>query len=213
MITLIIADDHNLVRAGICALLQPHDDFRVVAETGSGKEAVALCLKHKPNILLLDLGIPDLDGLEVTKQVTASDPCVKIIVLTMYENEEYATRVLNAGARGYIVKRVSSEELPAIIRKVMAGEICITDSIMKQIAIRKTTSGGQSLLSLLSDRELQIFHHLAKGLTGAQVASKLDLSASSVATYKSRIMDKLGLKNHAELMRFALRLGLIEKFE
>jgi len=213
MISIIIADDHNLVRAGICSLLKSHDDIQIVAETGSGREAVELCRKLKPNIILLDLGIPDMDGLEVTKNLIASGSNVKVIILTMYENEEYATRVLSAGARGFIVKRISSEELPDIIRKVMAGEICITESIMKQIAVRKTSSGGQSILSLLSDRELQIFHNLARGLSGIQIAEKLDLSTSSVATYKSRIMDKLGLKNQAELMHFALRLGLIEKFE
>lgn len=213
MIKIIVADDHNLVRAGIIALLKPHEDIKIIAETGSGMEAVELCRKLKPNVILLDLGIPDMDGLEATKHIMALGTDVKVVILTMYENEEYATRVLNAGARGFIVKRISSEELPDIIRKVMAGEICITDSIMKQIAIRKTSSGDQSLLSLLSDRELQIFHNLAKGLTGIQVAEKLDLSTSSVATYKSRIMDKLGLKNHSELMHFALRLGFIEKFE
>ncbi len=213
MIKIIVADDHKLVRDGICSLLKSNSDIQVVAETGSGKEAVELCLKLKPNIILLDLGIPDMDGLEVTKQILASGSDVKIIILTMYENQEYATRVLNAGARGLIVKRVSSEELPDIIRRVMAGEICITDTIMRQLAVRKTSSGDKSLLSLLSDRELQVFHNFARGLSGIEVADKLDLRTSSVATYKSRIMDKLGLKNHAELMHFALRLGLIDKFD
>ncbi|MFA6566876.1 MAG: response regulator transcription factor [Victivallales bacterium] len=213
MINIIVADDHKLVRDGICSLLKSNSDIQVVAETGSGKEAVELCLKLKPSIILLDLGIPDLDGLEVTKQILASGSDVKVIILTMYENQEYATRVLNAGARGFIVKRVSSEELPDIIRRVMAGEICITDTIMRQLAVRKTSSGDKSLLSLLSDRELQVFHNFARGLSGIEVADKLDLRTSSVATYKSRIMDKLGLKNHAELMHFALRLGLIDKFD
>lgn len=213
MIRLIVADDHALVRAGICSLLQSQPDINIVAETGSGHEAVKLCAQLKPNLVLLDLSMPDLDGLETTKQIMAAQPEIKIIILTMYENEEYATRVLNAGAKGFIVKRMSPEELPSVIRRVMAGETCITESIMRQIAIRKTSSGDQSLLSLLSDRELQIFNKLARGLSGARIAEELSLSSSSVATYKSRIMDKLGLDNHAELMRFALRLGLIDRFE
>lgn len=213
MIRLIVADDHALVRAGISALLQSQPDIAVVAETGSGHEAIRLCAQHKPNVILLDLSMPDLDGLEVTKQVLAAQPEIKVIILTMYENEEYATRLLNAGAKGFIVKRMSPAELPSVIRKVMAGETCITESIMKEIALRKTSSGDQSLLSLLSDRELQVFHKLARGLSGARIAEELNLSPSSVATYKSRIMDKLGLENHAELMRFALRLGLIDRFE
>jgi DNA-binding NarL/FixJ family response regulator len=213
MTRIIVADDHTLVRAGICALLNSQKDFQVIAETGSGKEAVELCESLKPDILLLDLSMPEMDGLEATKTILSSNPSIKIIVLTMYENEEYATRLLNNGAKGFLVKRMSPDELPEAIRKVMAGEVCITDSIMRQIALRKTSSGDQSPLSLLSDRELQIFHNLARGLSGVQVSDELDLSPSSVATYKSRIMDKLGLKNQAELMRFALRLGLIDKFE
>jgi len=213
MIRIVVVDDHALVRAGICSLLSSQDDISVIAETGSGREAVKICEQLKPNIVLLDLSIPDLDGLEATKQIMAEAPQIKVIILTMYENEEYATRVLNAGAKGFIVKRMSPEELPSVIRKVMAGETCITESIMRQIVLRKTSSGDQSMLSLLSDRELQIFHKLARGSSGAKIADELGLSASSVATYKSRIMDKLGLENQAELMRFALRLGLIDKFE
>jgi len=213
MIRIIVVDDHALVRAGICSLLSSQEDISIMAETGSGREAVRLCEELKPNIVLLDLSIPDLDGLEATKQIMATAPEIKVVILTMYENEEYATRVLNAGAKGFIVKRMSPEELPSVIRKVMAGETCITDSIMRQIVLRKTSSGDQSMLSLLSDRELQIFHKLARGSSGSKIADELGLSTSSVATYKSRIMDKLGLANHAELMRFALRLGLIDKFE
>jgi two-component system invasion response regulator UvrY len=213
MIRIIVVDDHALVRAGICSLLSSQEDISIMAETGSGREAVRLCEELKPNIVLMDLSIPDLDGLEATKQIMATAPEIKVVILTMYENEEYATRVLNAGAKGFIVKRMSPEELPSVIRKVMAGETCITDSIMRQIVLRKTSSGDQSMLSLLSDRELQIFHKLARGSSGSKIADELGLSTSSVATYKSRIMDKLGLANHAELMRFALRLGLIDKFE
>ena len=213
MTRIIVADDHTLVRAGICALLNSQKDFQVIAETGNGKETVELCERLKPDILLLDLSMPEMDGLEATKSILSSNPSIKIVVLTMYENEEYATRLINAGAKGFLVKRMSPDELPDSIRKVVAGEVCITDSIMRQIALRKTSSGNQSPLSLLSDRELQIFHNLARGLSGVQVSDELDLSPSSVATYKSRIMDKLGLKNQAELMRFALRLGLIDKFE
>ncbi|HOC91303.1 MAG TPA: response regulator transcription factor [bacterium] len=213
MTRIIVADDHTLVRAGICALLNSQKDFQVIAETGNGKETVELCERLKPDILLLDLSMPEMDGLEATKSILSSNPSIKIVVLTMYENEEYATRLINAGAKGFLVKRMSPDELPDSIRKVVAGEVCITDSIMRQIALRKTSSGDQSPLSLLSDRELQIFHNLARGLSGVQVSDELDLSPSSVATYKSRIMDKLGLKNQAELMRFALRLGLIDKFE
>jgi len=213
MTRIIVADDHTLVRAGICALLNSQKDFQVIAETGNGKETVELCERLKPDILLLDLSMPEMDGLEATKSILSSNPSIKIVVLTMYENEEYATRLINAGAKGFLVKRMSPDELPDSIRKVVAGEVCITDSIMRQIALRRTSSGDQSPLSLLSDRELQIFHNLARGLSGVQVSDELDLSPSSVATYKSRIMDKLGLKNQAELMRFALRLGLIDKFE
>ena len=126
MIRLIVADDHALVRAGICSLLKSQGDIVIVAETGSGREAVNLCHQLKPDIILLDLSMPDMDGLEATKQILVDLPEIKVIILTMYENEEYATRVLSAGAKGFIVKRMSPEELPSVIRKVMSGETCIT---------------------------------------------------------------------------------------
>ncbi len=208
-----MADDHTLVRGGICALLKAQSDFIVIGETGSGREAVSLCRTLNPDVLLLDLSIPDIDGLEVTKQIVAATASVKIIILTMYENDDYASRVLTAGAKGFLVKRISPEELPTMIRRVAAGEICVTESILKQIALKKTGVIPSNMVSTLSDRELQIFNKLAQGYSSTRIANDLCISTSSVATYKSRIMEKLGVSNNSELMRFALRLGLIDKFE
>ncbi len=213
MIRLIIADDHTLVRAGIYSLLESKSDIEVVAQTESGRDAVKLCRAHKPDVVLLDLSMPDLDGLEATKQILADNPDMKVLILTMYENEEYATRALNAGASGFIVKSVSPEELPDAIRKVYAGDVYITHSIMKKMVLHKSKRHEDNLLSLLSDRELQVFHKVARGVPYNQISEELCLSASTVASYKSRIMEKLGIENNAELLRYAIRIGLVDKYE
>ncbi|MEW6200551.1 MAG: response regulator transcription factor [bacterium] len=213
MIRLIVADDHTLVRAGICSLLKSKDDIEVIAETESGHEAVRLCRELKPDAILLDLSMGDIDGLEATKQIISANPKIKVLILTMYENEEYATRVMDAGASGFIVKRMSPEELPDAIRKVVEGEIYITPAIMQKMILRKRKDGEKGLLSLLSDRELQVFRMITQGMTHNQISDKLCLSASTVATYKWRVMEKLGVQNNAELMRHAIRIGLIDKFD
>lgn len=213
MIRLIVADDHTLVRAGICSLLKSKDDIEIIAEAESGHEAVRLCRELKPDVILLDLSMSDIDGLEATKQILAADPGIKVLILTMYESEEYAARVMDAGASGFIVKRISPEELPDAIRKVVEGEIYITHAIMQKMILRKRKDNEKGLLSSLSDRELQVFHMIARGKTYNQISKELCLSASTVATYKWRIMEKLGVQNNAELMRYAIRIGLIDKFD
>ncbi len=213
MIKLIIADDHTLVRAGIYALLDSQKDIKVVAQSESGRDAVKLCRTHKPDVALLDLSMPDMDGLEATKQILSENPAIRVLILTMYENEEYATRALNAGASGFIVKSVSPEELPDAIRKVFSGDVYITHSMMKKMVLKKTKAHEDNLLSLLSDRELQVFHKIARGVPYNHISAELCLSASTVASYKSRIMEKLGIENNAELLRYAIRIGLVDKFE
>ncbi len=172
-----------------------------------------LCKKLSPDVILLDISMPDLDGLEATKQIIDARPKVKVLILTMYENEEYATRALNAGASGFIVKSVSPEELPDAIRKVFSGDIYITHSIMKKMVLQKSRKHEDNLLSLLSDRELQVFHKIARGVSYNQISEDLCMSASTVASYKSRIMKKIGIENNADLLHYAIRIGLVDKFE
>lgn len=216
MIRLIVADDHTLVRAGIVGMLKSRADMDVVAEAGTSTEAIALCLELKPDILLLDLNMPDMDGLEATRRLQAQCPAIKILVLTMHESEDYALRLLRAGASGFLVKGISPEELPDAIRKVAAGDMYITESIMKRIAMRQALSGRtdpENPLACLSNREMQVFVLMAKGKSFQNVSDELNLSISTVGTYKSRIMEKLNLNNNSELVRLAMRLGFVDRFD
>ncbi len=213
MIRIIIADDHTLVRAGINALLSSKKDIKVIDQTASGMEAVKLCKKLNPDVALLDLSMPDLDGLDATKMILADNPKIKVLILTMYENEEYASRALNAGASGFIVKSVAPEELPDAIRKVFSGDVYITHSIMKKMVLQKSKRHEDNMLSILSDRELQVFHKLARGVSYGRISEELCMSSSTVASYKSRIMKKLGMENNAELLHYAIRIGLVDKYE
>lgn len=210
MIKLVIADDHELVRAGIRRLLEADGDIVVLAEAGNGHEAVRLCGEHKPDIAVLDYNMPDIDGLETTRQIVALGADIKVLILTMYDNEEYAVRVIQAGATGFIVKGTSPEELLAAVRRLAGGKTYITPSVMEKIAF-KTSADKENPVSTLSDRELQVLVMLARGHVVKEVSEKLSLSPSTVETYRRRLMEKLGLRNLSDITRLAIRSGLIEK--
>jgi len=211
MIRTIVADDHRLVRAGLVGLLKNKKDIEVIAEAGTAEEAIRLSNELKPDLLLLDLDMPDLDGIEATKRIVSSNPITRVLILTMHENEEYAIRVLRVGASGFIVKGISPEELAEAIRKVARGEIFITESIIDKLNQRHKKGGDtENPLAVLSDRELQVFIRLARGMAFNRIADELGLSTSTAATYKSRIMEKLSLENNSEIVKLAIRVGLVE---
>ena len=211
-IRLIVADDHEIMRAGLRRILELEKDIEVVADTGSGREALKLCRDVKPDVLLLDLDMPDMDGLEVTRQVADTIPDVRVLVLTMHGHEEYAVRILEAGGAGFAVKGISQNELPDAIRKVAAGGKYISPSVMEKTFMRSRQVGQENPLSLLSEREVQVFMRMARGDSQQKISDDLCLSDSSIRTYKKRIMEKLGFENIADLIRFAIRNDLISKF-
>ncbi|MEW6203614.1 MAG: response regulator transcription factor [bacterium] len=207
-----MADDHALVRAGLCRLLEAEPDIKVVGECGTGRETVKLCEKKKPDVVVLDFAMPDIDGFEVTRQIVALKKPIKILIITMYDNEEYAIRLIQAGASGFIVKGTSPEELPVAIRKVASGKTYITPYILDGMVFRKFKSNKENPVSLLSDRELQVLFRLARGRTTREISDELSLSISTVETYRSHILDKLNLRNNSDITRFAIRYELIDKF-
>ena len=211
MIRLVVADDHDIVRAGLCRILTAESDLEIVAETGSGREAVTLCRDLKPDVLLLDLDMPDLDGIEITRQLAHERAKVRILVLSMHGHEEYAVRILEAGGAGYAVKGISHNELPGAIRKVASGGVYISPSIMEKTFMRQQMTGDNPIAQL-SEREMQVFLRLARGQAYQDISSELCLSDSSVRTYKRRVMEKLGLETIADLIRYAIRHDLISKF-
>lgn len=212
MIRLIIADDHALFRAGLKRLLEAEEDMSVVGEAGAGKEVVKLCREIEHDVVVLDFALPDIDGLEAARQIKAANQEAKILIVTMYDNEEYAIRFLQTGVRGFIVKETSPEELPDAVRKVAAGKVYITSSIMEKIALRHNQEVSENPVSSLSDRELQVMLKLAAGGALAEISEELGISMSTVKTYKTRIMEKLALRNVSDLTRFAIRYDLVDKY-
>ncbi len=210
MIRVLIVDDHTLVRDGLCRLLEPEVDMEIVAQSGTGHEAVSLCRQHKPDVVLLDYSLPDMDGLETTRQITALDTGARVLILTMYDNEEYATRLIQAGAAGFIVKAASADELLAAIRKVADKGVYVSHSIMERMVTRVGQPQGETPESVLSDRELQVLLRLARGAATREVSEELHLSMSTIETYRGRVLEKLNLRNNSDITRFAIRRNLIE---
>ena len=209
MIRVLVVDDHTVVRAGICRLLESEPDIEVVADTGSGHEAVRLSRQKKPDVVVLDYGLPDLDGLETTQQIVQLNPAPKIVILTMHASEEYATRLIRAGAGGYVVKTAPVEQVLEAVRKVAIGQLYVSKTIMERMVGRLANPEADSPEALLSNRELQVLIRLAQGLSTREVAEALCLSASTVDTYRRRILEKLNLRNNADMTRFAIRRKLI----
>ena len=209
MISIIIADDHAMFREGIRNLLNTEADFEVVGEAGTGREALRLCRELNPGVLLLDIDLPEMDGIDVTRNIRDEGLQVKIIVLTMYTNEEYAVRLIRLGAAGFIPKYVSGQILPVAIRTVMADKTFIPDEMREKVLTRLLDPSG-SEVDRLSDRELQVFKALGRGESINEIAEALGISPRTVETHKSRIVDKMGLKNIAELVRAAIRLGIVD---
>jgi DNA-binding NarL/FixJ family response regulator len=209
MIRLIVVDDHTIVRSGICRLLEAEPDIEVVAQAGSGHEAVRLCREEKPDVLVLDYGLPDLDGLETTRRIVQMSGAPKILILTMHASEEYATRLIRAGAAGFIVKTAPTTQLLKAVRKVAAHQLYISEPIMEKMVGRIAQPAEESPESVLSNRELQVLIRLAQGMSTKEIAEALHLSPSTVDTYRRRILEKLDLRNNADMTRFAIRRNLI----
>ena len=210
MIRLLVVDDHTMVRAGLCRLLDSEPDMQVLAQAGSGREAVQRCREHKPDVVVLDYSLPDVDGLETTRQIVALELGVRVLILTMYANEEYATRVIRAGASGFIVKVASTDELLAAVRKVAQKGVYVSPSIMEKMVGRIGQDANEVPEAALSDREMQVLIQLARGSTSREVSKSLSLSLSTIETYRSRILEKLNLRNNSDMTRFAIRRGLID---
>jgi two-component system invasion response regulator UvrY len=211
MIKVLLADDHSIVRAGLRRLVEESQDMEVVAEAADGRKAIQQVHKTRPDVAVVDISMPDMDGLEVISQLQSFYPKLPIIILTMYEEEQYVVRAFEAGAMGYLTKRSAPEQLVKAIRKVYAGYRYLTDEAAELLALRVARgSGGRSLLDSLSMRELQVLRRLALGHTNREIAESYHISIKTVDTYRSRLLKKLDLRNNAELSRFAIQNKLIE---
>jgi DNA-binding NarL/FixJ family response regulator len=211
MIKVLLADDHAIVRAGLRRLVEESDDMTVVAEAADGREAISMIRDMTPDVAVIDLSMPRIDGLEVIRRILPERPDLPIIVLTMHAENQYVVRAIEAGAMGYITKQSAPEQLVTAIRKVLAGNRYLTGDAAEALALRISKgSKGQSELDGLSTRELQVLRRLALGHTNREIAETYNISIKTVDTYRFRLLKKLNLRNNADLSRFAVQHGLIE---
>jgi len=212
MITILLADDHSMLRAGLKLLLESQSDFKVVAEASSGLEALDLASKLQPDLILLDLSMPGLGGLDALPSLRKSVPVAKILILTMHDDPQYLRTALKNGASGYVLKKAADAELTSAIRSVLRGEIYVHPSMTRVLledVLPRPDAGAPDAWSSLSEREQGVLKLVALGHTSAEIAAQLNLSDKTVDTYRARGMEKLGLNNRAALVRFALQRGLI----
>jgi len=211
LIKVLIVDDHALVRMGIRRLLDDLPDMEVVADAESGEQALALVKSHKPDVVLLDMKMPGIDGWEVTRRLKKSHPQVKVIAVTAMCAEPLPTRVLQLGAMGYLTKESGAEEMAAAIRKVSKGEKYLSAEIAQKMAINSLEAVQDSPFDLLSEREMQVMLMITRGMTVQDIADRLFLSSKTINGYRYRMFEKLGIKNDVELTFLAMKHRVIEQ--
>ncbi len=208
---IILVDDHKIVRDGIAQCLRNHSDLEIVAEAGDGHSAIRLVKEHSPDVVVMDIGMPDLNGVEATRKVIADDPRVRVIALSMHSDSRFVGRMLRAGARGYLLKDCAVDELAEAIRKVVGGGVYLSAGITGIVVddyVRQLSSGEKPTDSPLTDREREVLQVLAEGKTTKQIALQLHVSVKTIETHRQRIMEKLRLHSVAELTKYAIREGL-----
>jgi len=212
-IRILLADDHTLLRSGIRALLEDEPDLLVVGEAGDGREAVLLANQLRPNVVLMDIAMPMLNGLEATRQIKKQHPEVKVLVLTMYDHEEYFRQLLEAGASGYIIKRAAAGELVAAIRAVYNGQAVLSPAITRLLLedyLHRDAGKSEADPDALSPREREVLQLIAEGKTSREIAEILNLSVKTIQSHRTSLMQKLDLHDKGELIKYAIQKKIIE---
>lgn len=210
MIKVFVADDHTLIREGIKNLIENEPDLKLVGEASNPYEIVEKCQHANPDIILLDLSMPGKSGLDVLKDIKNVSPDIKVLIMTMMPEEQFAKRTLKAGASGYITKDSSPEDILAAIRKVASGRKYVSTTLAEKLAESLDANSDKLPYDLLSDREFQIFKMIASGKKQTDIANDLSLSTSTVNTYRKRIFDKFNFKSSADLIHFAIQNKLLD---
>lgn len=210
-IRLLLADDHRLMRAGLRALLHSLPQVQVVAEAGNGYEALQLAEQHRPDIVIMDIGMGELNGLEATARMAKLTPAPHVIILSMHANEEYVRRALQAGAVGYLLKGAEPAELEFAIQAVMRGETYLTPAVSKQVIHDYLESGAAKPdpLGELTPRQREVLQLIAEGQSTKEIAYRLNLSIKTVEAHRGELMNRLAIHDVAGLVRFAIRTGLV----
>jgi len=210
-IRVLVADDHTLVRAGIRGLLAGLEGVEVVGEVGEGHDALRLAEELRPDIVFLDIGMPGLNGLEVASRLNSVDPAVRVVILSMHSAEEYVLRALRAGCAGYLLKGSAVAELEVAVRAVARGETYLSSAVSKRVVEEYLSRTGSAAdpLDALTPRQREILQLVAEGNTSKDIASRLLLSFKTVEAHRAQIMERLGVHDVAGLVRFAVRVGLV----
>jgi two-component system response regulator NreC len=214
-IRLLLVDDHDVVRSGIRALLEAQEDMEVVGEAANGAEAIDGVLALAPDVVLMDITMPGLDGLEATRQIVTRAGSTAVLALTIHEGREYFFEMLNAGASGYVPKSAAADELLIAIRAVAKGEVYLHSSVATMLLQDRMRRGEEqteegATMSALTSREREVLGLVAEGLMNRDIGKKLGISPKTVARHRENIMSKLGLHNRTELVKYAINIGLID---
>lgn len=214
-IRVLIADDHTLVREGLRALLAAQGDCEVIGEASNGREAVDRALRMRPDVVLMDIGMQELDGLAATRRITTANAAIRVLVLTVHDTEDYFFRVLEAGAHGFLVKDAASTELVAAVRAVHKGGVFLHPPMAKRLVeeyLHQVSTGEErGSYEKLTNREREVLALIGAGHTNQEIADQLSLSINTVQTHRGHIIDKLNLHSRAQLMRYAVRLGMLQE--
>ncbi len=212
-IRILLADDHSVMRTGLRLVLERQPDFRVVGEASDGREAVALVQQHKPDVVVMDIGMPNLTGIEAARQVTASLPEVSVVILSMHSDEAYVLRALKAGARAYLLKESAESDLLAAIRAVHNGKAFFSPAVSRMLVedyIRQLQDREiEDSYELLTTREREVLQLIAEGKSNKEIAHMLNLSLYTVESHRGNLMEKLNLHTVPELILYAVRKGVI----
>jgi DNA-binding NarL/FixJ family response regulator len=213
-IKVLLADDHTVLRQGIAQAIESQEDMSVVAQAANGEEALALARTHNPDVLLLDINMPGIDGVEVTRVITSEMPEVNVLILTMYRRNDYVIQAIKAGASGYLLKEVEMAEMLSAIRSVAQGDAVLDPSVASRVLANLRGEGQPEkspVESELAERDVDILRLLAQGLGNQDIADQLHLSEKTVRNRLSQVFKKFGLKNRTEAALFAVRIGLVEQ--
>jgi two-component system response regulator NreC len=213
-IRVLLADDHTILRAGLKMMLNAQPDMEVIGEAQDGRQAINGALRHQPDVVLMDITMPEINGIEATRQIKRMLPDVKVLVLTMHENDEYVFQALRAGASGYILKEAADTELITALHVVQTGQFYLSPTaqsiIVGDYLQRVRTGEEKDSYSTLTEREREILKLVAEGFTNNQIAERLVISPKTVDTHRTHVMDKLNLHSRSELVKYAMRRGLLE---
>ena len=211
MIRVLLADDHAILRAGLREILADTGDIAVAGEAGTGAEVLARVREHDYDVLVLDMSMPGRSGIELIKQVKSEKPRLRILILSMHSEAQYAVRAIKAGASGYLTKDGAADQLVAAIRRIAGGGAFVSPEAAEQLAREFDRPAEAAPHTLLSDREFQVFQAIVMGKSVTAIAGELSLSVKTVSTHKTRIMEKMGISNQAELVRYAIRHKLLDE--